>query len=186
MSKSRKARVKNSRIRHRKILAIGGRESSSGRNNRAMEIQTTMTVEGTAEQVAQALLSNELADARMEALGVTDYTHTVNGDQAVTDARVGADRLPDVARRFVKGGIHVTVTATRSGNTVTYEVDPHGLPGTVTLKETVSGDSPATVAVEGEVHIKIPLVGAKLEKQAAGYVDRVLRRDARMIEQAIA
>lgn len=152
-----------------------------------MEIQKTLTIDAAPEQVSDALLSKELAEARMRALGVTDFTHEVSGDTAVTDARVGADRLPEMARRFVKSGIHITVTATRSGNTVSYTVDPHGLPGEVSLVETIrsNGAGGTTVDVNGDLRIKIPLVGAKLERQAVGYVDRTLRKEAAMIVEVI-
>lgn len=152
-----------------------------------MDIRTTVTIDTTPEQVAEVLMSKELADARMKLLGVTDYTHTVSGDTATTDARVGADRLPDIARRFVKGGVHITVTANKAGNTVSYTVDPHGLPAKASLTETANenGAGGTTVDVAGELNIKIPLVGAKLEKQAAGYMERIVRKDARLIADII-
>ena len=152
-----------------------------------MEIKKTLTIDAAPEQVADILLSNELAEARMRSLGVTDFTHEVTGETAVTDARIGADRLPEVARRFVKSGLHVTVTGTRSGDTVSYSVDPHGLPGVVSFVDTIrsNGAGGTTVDVEGDLRIKIPLVGPKLERQAVAYVERLLRKEPARIAEVL-
>lgn len=153
-----------------------------------MEISQRLTIDTPPEAVADILLSEELAAKRMAALGVSDYTHTHEGNEAVTDVRVGTDRLPDAARRFIRGGLHLTVTTSREGSAVVYSVDPHGLPGEVDLRQTLSPAASGATNCEtsGNVRVKIPLVGAKLEKQAEKYVGAILRRDARLIAQVAA
>ena len=152
-----------------------------------MDISTHFTVRGDAEAVAELLLSEELAEARMKSLEVDDYSHKREGDMAVTDCRVGADKLPDVARRFVKDGIRLTIKARKNGTRVDYACDTHGLPAQISLTETVSdeGDGLARVDVDGKLKVKVPLVGAKLEKKAAGYIRPVLEKDAKIIEKLL-
>lgn len=152
-----------------------------------MDISTSFTVHAAPDAVAEALLSEELAEARMKALEVSDYSHKREGDVAVTDCRVGADRVPEAARRFVKNGIHVTITARKSGNRVDYSCDTHGLPAQITFGETISdeGNGLARVDVDGELKVKVPLMGAKLEKKAAGYIRPVLKKDAKIIEKLL-
>ena len=152
-----------------------------------MDISTSFTVHAAPEAVAEALLSEELAVARMKALGVSDYSHKREGDVAVTDCRAGAEQIPEVARRFVKNGIHVTITARKNGNRVDYSCDTHGLPAQISLTETVSreSDGVARVGVDGELKVKVPLVGAKLEKKAAEYIRPVLAEDGKLIKELL-
>ncbi|MBR6458595.1 MAG: DUF2505 domain-containing protein [Actinomycetaceae bacterium] len=151
-----------------------------------MDISTHFTVHGAPDAVAETLLSEELAEARMKSLGVSDYSHKREGDVAVTDCRVGVDRLPDAARRFVKNGVHVTMTARKSGHTVDYSFDMHGLPAAVSLSQKLSSDGDDTrVDVDGEVKVKVPIMGAKLEKKAAGYVLPIFKDDAKIIEKLL-
>lgn len=151
-----------------------------------MDISTSFAINDTVETVADILLSEELAAARMKTLGVSDYSHKREGDVAVTDCHVGANKLPDAAQRFVKNGIHVTIKAQRQGNRVDYSFDMHGLPATVSMTETLSSNGESTrVDADGEVKVKVPIVGAKLENQAAKYIRPIFAKDAKIIEQLL-
>lgn len=151
-----------------------------------MDISTSFTVHAAPDAVAETLLSEELAAARMEALEVSDYSHKREDDVAITDCRVETDRLPDVARRFVKNGVHLTITARKQGNRIDYSFDMHGLPAAVSLRETLRSDGDGTrVDVNGDLKVKVPLVGAKLEGKAAGYIRPVLEEDAKIIEKLL-
>lgn len=133
------------------------------------------------------MLSNELAAKRMEIAGVTDYTHHCEGYSAVTDFRVDPDRLPSVAQRFIKSGIHVTMHAKWQGNRVDYSFDMHGLPVQIFLRETAteSGNDSTRLKAEGELTVKVPIVGAKLESQAARYVRPVFAKDGKLIKELL-
>lgn len=152
-----------------------------------MNISESFTVPAPPYEVMRILLSDELAAKRMEIVGVTDYTHRCDGYSSVTDFRMDTDRLPSVAQRFIKNGIHVTMYAKWQGNRVDYSFDMHGLPAQVFLSETAteSGSGSTKLTAEGELTIKVPIVGAKLESQAARYIRPVFAKDGKLIKELL-
>ena len=150
-----------------------------------MDISTTQTYNASPSAVAQALLSSELAAKRAKLARVDDYTHTVDGSKATTVVNVPAERLPSKARTFARNGAKVTITTVASGDSVTYTVDPHGLPAEVSAALKLSGDATTTADLSATLKVKIPLFGGKIEKRAAGMVDRLLAKDAKLVEEVI-
>lgn len=151
-----------------------------------MQITKKITVEATPDQVVAALLSNELAAKRMAMLGVTDYTHTVTGNVATTTVAVPAQKLPSQARTFVKNDVKAVITGTASGNVVAYNVDVKGVPVKIAMTATADAAGAATsLLVDSDVAVKIPFVGAKVEKMAAGKVDGLLAKDAALVTETI-
>ncbi|MBR5949802.1 MAG: DUF2505 domain-containing protein, partial [Actinomycetaceae bacterium] len=70
---------------------------------------------------------------------------------------------------------------------VDYSFDCHGLPVALSLTQmlTADGEDSTRVEVSGSVQIKVPLLGAKLEKQAAEYIRPVFENDAKLIEKVL-
>ena len=122
----------------------------------------------------------------MEALGVSDYQHKIDGTVAVTQASVPAEKLPSKARSFAKNGVNATVTAKASGNVVDYKLDAHGLPVSLTWSITMQEGTPTVGEIVGELKVKIPIVGARVEKAAEGRVDRLLAKEGESIAEVIA
>lgn len=151
-----------------------------------MRITRTITLDAPIDRIVAALLSEELAAKRMEALGVTDYQHKVDGSVAVTQANVPADQLPSKARSFAKNGVNATVTARAAGNVVDYKLDAHGLPVSLTWSITLQEGAPTIGEIIGELKVKVPIVGARVEKAAEGRVDRLLTKEAEAIAEVIA
>ena len=151
-----------------------------------MRITRTITLDAPIDRIVAALLSEELAAKRMELLGVTDYQHKADGDVAVTQANVPAEQLPSKARSFAKNGVNATVTAKASGNVVDYKLDAHGLPVALNWSITLEEGSPTAAEIVGELKVKVPIVGARVEKAAEGRVDRLLAKEAEAIADVIA
>ena len=152
-----------------------------------MKITSTLTFDATPDQVIAALLSPELAAKRAALATVDDYTHEVDGSTAVTTVTVPADRLPSKARKFARNGAKATITTKAAGETVTYTVDPHGVPVDVSARLTLEGAGETTTAtLEADLNVKIPLIGGTVEKKAAGRVDRLLAKDASLVNAVVA
>ncbi|MDO4887774.1 MAG: DUF2505 family protein [Actinomycetaceae bacterium] len=151
-----------------------------------MDITSNLSFDASPEQVVRALLSPELAAKRAALAKVDDYTHDVNGNTAVTTINVPAERLPSKARSFARNGAKATITSTASGTSVDYKVDLHGLPAEVSARVDLTGTDTTTGTLNANLNVKIPLVGGKIEKRAAGMVDRVLAKDAKLVSEVIA
>lgn len=145
---------------------------------------STVTYKATPSEVIDALLSEELAAQRAKLFGGA-VTHTRTGSTATTEVTIPVEKLPSKVRGFAKGGAHVTIITRAEGHCVTYTVDPHGLPAEVGAVMALSGDTETTATVTGELKVKIPLIGGKLEKKAASVAERVLAKDAELLEQVV-
>ena len=151
-----------------------------------MRITRTLTLDAPVDRIVTALLSEELAAKRMDALKVSDYQHKIDGNVAVTQASVPAEKLPSKVRSFAKNGVNATVTAKASGNVVDYKLDAHGLPVSLNWSITLQEGTPTVGEIVGELKVKIPIVGARVEKAAEGRVDRLLAKEGESIAEVIA
>ena len=93
-----------------------------------------------------------------------------------------AERVPDIARKFVGNGVAMTQVDTVSApaadgsRTVSTEVKVNGVPvsAQATQKLTPEGEQ-TRLDVNGEVSCSIPLVGKKIAAAAEPQVGRVLK-----------
>ena len=112
---------------------------------------------------------------------------SVSGDTsaeftATTERTVPAERVPDIARKFVGNGVAMTQVDTVSApaadgsRTVSTEVKVNGVPvsAQATQKLTPEGEQ-TRLDVNGEVSCSIPLVGKKIAAAAEPQVGRVLK-----------
>ncbi|MBP3222907.1 MAG: DUF2505 domain-containing protein, partial [Actinomycetaceae bacterium] len=137
------------------------------------------------DRIATILLSKELADKRMSMLKISDYTHTCSDTDAHTEAKMSSDKLPSIAQKVVKNGVHISIDTKREGNTISYAFDAHGLPVKLSLHEELSGSDTTSLSLKAHFSINVPLVGASIEKKAAPYVDKVLAQDIAFIKELI-
>lgn len=151
-----------------------------------MRIKQSITLDATTEQIIAALLSEELAAKRMKVLGINDFQHKTDGNVAVTQASVPADQLPSKARSFAKNGVKVTITAKGSSNTVKYTLDAHSLPISLEWEVVLSGANPTLADIDGDLKVKIPVIGARVERAAEDNVDRLIAKEGKLIAEVIA
>lgn len=129
-----------------------------------------------------AFVERKVAASRPVSSAV-DVTTTPDGGFVVTTERaLPTDNLPAVAQTLVGRTLEIRLierwgAAEADGSrrgTVELEVlgKPARATGTTALKPT--GDSETSLVYEGSVEAKIPLVGGKIEEQAAQQVQRVL------------
>lgn len=154
-----------------------------------MNISHSYTVAGSVDDVVEVLLSQELADLRMSKLSVGSYDFSREGDSATLTAGIEANKLPSIAQKFIRSDIEATVRMRRQGDAVNMSLDAP-LPVSAELASHVvaapADPNNSTVTVSGEVKVKIPLIGGRIESAIAEKVDGVLDRDAQLITEILA
>ncbi|HJQ46799.1 MAG TPA: DUF2505 domain-containing protein [Amycolatopsis sp.] len=138
--------------------------------------------------VYAAMAGEDALRARLDALGggnsaLLDYTPTADGVRFQLRQGVGADKLPSVVRSLHSGELFVDRRETwqLAGESGTGQVQAtvSGVPGEITARTELRAEGGKTVQrTIGEVKIRIPLVGGKLEDFVAAEITKLLAREA--------
>lgn len=154
-----------------------------------MHLNETLTLPMAPEQAARMYADPQYASLRAQSLDAQAAPSVVQGDPAgaftvTTELKMPTDRVPDIARRIV--GSSVTIRETQEWQAPeadgsrrgTIRFDVAGTPATMTgdTKLAAAGEG-STLTVDGELTVKVPLVGGKIEQAAMPYVAKVLRRE---------
>lgn len=136
------------------------------------------------DTVDRMLADPDYIAGRFDIPGVLDPDTSVSEeDGRVTStftSHVDTDKLPDIAARFVKSDTTVTITETwepRQGDTRrgTLSVKVSGIPVKLEAQSVLTAEGETTKrTVEGDLEVKIPLVGKRVEAKAVEYVPRLL------------
>lgn len=132
----------------------------------------------TVEEILQMLRDprfHALRDAQLHA--VTEPVQEVDDGFVIrSSAQVDLDRLPSPARKFAKSAPQVTIEEKWDAD----EASAHTVVKVASFPVSVDFDSQLLPTeegcerrLEGDVNVRIPLVGAKLEKQALAHLDRI-------------
>lgn len=163
-----------------------------------MSVQESTVVNAPVDRVAAALADEGFARFVCEKLGIGFESFQVAGSPegaftATTTREVGADKVPDVAKKFVSKGLHMTqedsVSAPEAdgARTVNSNIKVTGMPVNATATQQLKPQGEQTVInVSGEVTCGIPLVGKKIAAAAEPYVGRVLTKLGRIVEEWLA
>ncbi|GLY63776.1 DUF2505 domain-containing protein [Amycolatopsis taiwanensis] len=147
-------------------------------------------------EVFTALSDRDALQTRLDAIGginarVATYSH--EGDQWSFLLRqgVGADKLPSFVRALHSGDIVVEREQTwaRTGEkyTGTEKATVGPIPGDITARSELFVEGDVTVLrVDGEVKIRIPLIGGRFEGFVAGEVTKLLQRETEFTAQWLA
>lgn len=152
-----------------------------------MAVQESTIINASVAQVIEAFSNEDFARFVCSEIGVEFGSFSVSGDTsaeftATTERTVPAERVPDIARKFVGNGVAMTQVDTVSApaadgsRTVSTEVKVNGMPvsAQATQKLTPEGEQ-TRLDVNGEVSCSIPLVGKKIAVAAEPQVGRVLK-----------
>ncbi len=150
-----------------------------------MRIKQSITLDATTDQIVAALLSEELAAKRMKLLSIEDFQHKAEGNVAVTHAHVSADQMPPKARSLARNGVSAILTTTASGNIVENSLKAHGLPVSIVWTVTINEGTPTVANIDGELKVKIPIIGARVEAAAIERIDRLVAKEAQLIAEVI-
>ncbi len=151
-----------------------------------MRIKQSITLDATTEQIIAALLSEELAAKRMKVLGINDFQHKTDGNVAVTIVNISADQMPSKARGLARNGVNAVLTTTASGNIVDNKLKVSGFPVSLVWTVTIDEGDPSVANIDGELKMKIPVVGARIEAAAGKHVDRMIAKEVGLIAEVIA
>lgn len=137
-----------------------------------------------------AFQSQKLTDS-----GATGQEANVSVDEQSGKARIVTRRdlpsqdLPDFAKRFVGGALSIREVydfapaeqdGSRDGTLeVTVDGAPIGMRGTVRVAPDGSSASSTVVTIEGDLKVRVPLVGNKVEQAAAPWVTKGMQTEAR-------
>ena len=159
-----------------------------------MSIRETTTISASPQKVVEAYASEGFARHVSQKAKVQFESLTVEGDPAgpftVTTVRtVGGDRIPDVARKFVKNGVRLTqkdvyaAPAQDGSRSVETSVEVSGIPVSATAAQQLRAEGERTVVdLTGEVTASIPLVGKKISAAVEPYIGKALGLQAREVE----
>ncbi|MYW92530.1 DUF2505 domain-containing protein [Amycolatopsis rubida] len=151
---------------------------------------------GSLENVFTAVAGEEALQARLEALGGDDaklLAYTAEGDSVRYELQHGikAAKLPQAVRALHKGDIIVNRTQTwkRSGDEYTgrSDVGVGGVPGEIGASTYLSPkDGKVLLRTTGEVVVRIPLFGGRIEEFVSEQVVNLLRREDEFTAQWLA
>lgn len=140
------------------------------------------------DEVFAASSDESVLRARLEQLGGKDgglqeYATTPDGVKFRLIQGIAADQLPQAVRTLYKGDliVHRDQVWTRAGEgyTGTAHATVDGVPGEITATTSLTREGGQTVVgTLGEVKVRIPLFGAKLESVIAEQVTKLLVREA--------
>lgn len=152
------------------------------RRQLSMQISQTMKFDADPTTVYDMLTDTDWLGAVAKRAEAQDHTATSQNDQTVLKLRIPTpDRVPTQVQRFIGDSMGLQVTqkwnpANEAGErTGTFLVTVDGFSaasasGNIALRKTPIGSE---VVYTGDFNINIPIVGKKLESQAAPYVTRV-------------
>jgi hypothetical protein len=157
--------------------------------------------ENSAQRVFETLADREYLEARQAELGGRGAAllkfdaggSPVDHAEYTVRQGVGREHLPSVIQKVLPGDLVIERTETwrRTGEgtyegTVTANVAsaPGRITGThrlVDLDDIGDGRPGSEFAVDGEAHVKIPLVGGKVEAVIAEQVEKIIDRETRFL-----
>ncbi|MDO5619072.1 DUF2505 domain-containing protein [Kocuria sp.] len=163
-----------------------------------MAVSAEQTVNAPVEKVVQTFLDESFNRHVAERGGAKLTSFEVSGDTSgpftVTSVRtMGADKLPDMAKKFIKDGLSITqvdswdAPEADGSRNIRTKVTVGGMPanGEGTQRLQAKGEQ-TSVSVDLSLNVKIPLVGGKLAATAEPYVGKALSLQAREADTWIA
>lgn len=138
------------------------------------------TVQMMRDQRFHALRDQQLR-SHTQPVEVTDGAFVIR-----TTAQVDASALPAAVRKFAKGAPTVEVEERWDADEASARtaVKIGSFPVSVSFdSQLLPAEGGCERRLEGDVSVRIPLVGAKLEKQAVAHIDQINAIEARAAEQ---
>ncbi|WP_024876473.1 DUF2505 domain-containing protein [Saccharomonospora piscinae] len=162
----------------------------------ATRIEHRATFAHSLDDVFTAQTDERALRARLDRVGgeraeLRDHEVTDRGVRYTLVQGIAADKLPSIVRSLRSGDIAVVRTHiwTRSGDRCTGRVtaDVADLPGRITADTDLRPEGDGCVeTTRGEVVVRVPLVGGKIEKFVAEQVTDLLEAETRAARQWLA
>lgn len=163
-----------------------------------MALEAEKVIPHSAEDIHNAYASRDFHEHLADRVGSQLKSFEVSGSAAdgyeiVTKQAMSVDRLPDIAKRVLKGTVDVTITdswgpADASGSRrADTRVEVAGAPvkGLASQNLHARGESETLSTVRGEVEVKIPLIGNKVKSAAEPYIAKFIELQAKEVSKFI-
>ncbi len=134
--------------------------------------------------------------ARLEQIGghdaeLLEYVPAEDGVRYKLRQGISSDKLPSAVRTLHRGDLVVEREqkwrAAGAGYTGTATASVQGVPGEISARTSLTGEGGQTTLVNsGEVKVRIPIVGGKLENVIAEQVTKLLEREAEFVAKWLA
>lgn len=177
-----------------------------------MKFELVTNYEGPLLAVTAALTSKRIYELRGEAIhymGPIEFGASgapgADGSRHTASFDLAAEELPKAVRAFFTNGVRLQVTGTvhylNEGTTTAgpaealaprgvhlkFDIDVVGAPVVLNVGMVLAGGEDRTAAkVIGEVKVKVPFLGARIEQQVVGHLDEVLKKDVALVERVLA
>ena len=154
-----------------------------------MQFTQSVSYPGTVDKVVAMYLTPAYLERRFGQFVVEgSSTVSVEGERVSFAGTMRPELIPAAAARFVKSDLRVTFTeewaTNEAGATSRTSVTVDGAPVSVEATSTLaSADAGCTREVSGNVSVRVPLLGGRIEKEAVTHLGRVVEREQALAAQ---
>ena len=154
-----------------------------------MEFSQSVTYPGTVDEVVAMFLSSGYQERRFGSFVVEGSSSTVvEGERITFSGTVRPELIPAAAARFVKSDLRISFTeewaTNEAGATSRTSVTVDGAPVSVEATSTLAPAEAGSVRdVTGNVSVRVPLLGGRIEKEAVAHLGRVVEREQALAAQ---
>ena len=154
-----------------------------------MQFTQSVSYPGTVDEVVAMYLTPAYLERRFGQFVVDgSSTVSVEGERVSFAGTVRPELIPAAASRFVKSDLRVTFTEewtlNEAGATSRTSVTVDGAPVSVEATSTLSpSDAGSAREVSGNLSVRVPLLGGRIEKEAVAHLGRVVEREQALATQ---
>ena len=154
-----------------------------------MQSTQSISYPGTVDEVVAMYLTPAYLERRFGQFVVEgSSTVSVEGERVSFAGTVRPELIPAAAARFVKSDLHISFTEEwargEAGATSRTSVTVDGAPVSVEATSTLApADAGSVRVVTGNVSVRVPLLGGRIEKEAVSHLGRVVEREQALAAQ---
>ena len=154
-----------------------------------MQFTQSISYPGTVEEVVAMYLTPAYLERRFGQFVVDgSSTVSVEGERVSFAGTVRPELIPAAASRFVKSDLRIAFTEewtlNEAGATSRTSVTVDGAPVSVEATSTLSpSDAGSAREVSGNLSVRVPLLGGRIEKEAVAHLGRVVEREQALATQ---
>ena len=154
-----------------------------------MQFTQSMSYPGTVDEVVTMYLTPTYLERRFGQFVVEgSQAVSVEGQRVSVAGTVRPELIPAAAARFVKSDLRIAFTeewtTNEAGASSRTSVTVDGAPVSVEATSTLAGTEEGCVRmVTGNVSVRVPLLGGRIEKEAVAHLGRVVEREQALATQ---
>lgn len=159
-----------------------------------MSLEAETVIRHSAADIVEAYITRDFHEHLAGKVGSTLKSFEVKGQtsgafEIVSEQSMPVDRLPDIAKKIVKGQVNVTITEAWNGadaegsrrSDMSIEIAQAPVSAVAAQVLHARGETETLATVRGDVKTSIPLIGNKLKAAAEPYLKRFAQLQAREV-----